>query len=331
MIISRTPFRISFLGGGTDYPNWYKEHGGCVISTTINKYSFITVRYLPPFFDYKYRIRYFAHEETQTLNEIKHPSVRECAKYLQIKKGFEIVHNADLPAQSGLGSSSTFTVGLLNALYSLKNCMPTKKELVLDAIHVEQNLIGEYVGSQDQTAAAFGGLNKISFNSINDIEVDPIILPSERRYALQENLMLFFTGFARNSSDLAKHQIEATCNNENKLNTMIEICNEGLSVLVDNKQPIDNFGKLLGEQWKVKRELTDKISNKEIDSIYEAGLSAGALGGKLLGAGGGGFILFYVNKNKQYKVRSALKKLLYIPFGFEFTGSKIIYYSRSDK
>ena len=331
MIISRTPFRISFLGGGTDYPNWYKEHGGCVISTTINKYSFVTVRYLPPFFDYKYRIRYFAHEETQTLNEIKHPSVRECAKYLQIKKGFEIVHNADLPAQSGLGSSSTFTVGLLNALYSLKNCMPTKKELVLDAIHVEQNLIGEYVGSQDQTAAAFGGLNKISFNSINDIEVDPIILPSERRYALQENLMLFFTGFSRNASDLAKVQIEATCNNENKLNTIVEICNEGLSVLIDTKQPIDNFGKLLGEQWKVKRELTDKISNNEIDSIYEAGLSAGALGGKLLGAGGGGFILFYVKKNKQYKVRSALKRLLYIPFSFEFTGSKIIYYSRSDK
>lgn len=330
MIISRTPFRISFLGGGTDYPNWYKEHGGCVISTTINKYSFVTVRYLPPFFDYKYRIRYFAHEETQTLNEIKHPSVRECAKYLQIKKGFEIVHNADLPAQSGLGSSSTFTVGLLNALYSLKNCMPTKKELVLDAIHVEQNLIGEYVGSQDQTAAAFGGLNKISFNSINDIEVDPIILPSERRYALQENLMLFFTGFSRNASDLAKVQIEATCNNENKLNTIVEICNEGLSVLIDTKQPIDNFGKLLGEQWKVKRELTDKISNNEIDSIYEAGLSAGALGGKLLGAGGGGFILFYVKKNKQYKVRSALKRLLYIPFSFEFTGSKIIYYSRSD-
>lgn len=330
MIISRTPFRISFLGGGTDYPNWYKEHGGCVISTTINKYSFVTVRYLPPFFDYKYRIRYFAHEETQTLNEIKHPSVRECAKYLQIKKGFEIVHNADLPAQSGLGSSSTFTVGLLNALYSLKNCMPTKKELVLDAIHVEQNLIGEYVGSQDQTAAAFGGLNKISFNSMNDIEVDPIILPSERRYALQENLMLFFTGFSRNASDLAKVQIEATCNNENKLNTIVEICNEGLSVLIDTKQPIDNFGKLLGEQWKVKRELTDKISNNEIDSIYEAGLSAGALGGKLLGAGGGGFILFYVKKNKQYKVRSALKRLLYIPFSFEFTGSKIIYYSRSD-
>jgi len=331
VIISRTPFRISFLGGGTDYPNWYKEHGGCVISTTINKYSFVTVRYLPPFFDYKYRIRYFAHEETQTLNEIKHPSVRECAKYLQIKKGFEIVHNADLPAQSGLGSSSTFTVGLLNALYSLKNCMPTKKELALDAIHVEQNLIGEYVGSQDQTAAAFGGLNKISFNSMNDIEVDPIILPSERRYALQENLMLFFTGFSRNASDLAKVQIEATCNNENKLNTIVEICNEGLSVLIDTKQPIDNFGKLLGEQWKVKRELTDKISNNEIDSIYEAGLSAGALGGKLLGAGGGGFILFYVKKNKQNKVRSALKRLLYIPFSFEFTGSKIIYYSRSDK
>ena len=331
MIISRTPFRISFFGGGTDYPVWYEKHGGRVISATINKYCFITARYLPPFFKYKHRIRYYKHEEAQTLDEIEHPSVRECAKYLGMKRGIEIVHNADLPAQSGLGSSSTFTVGLLNALYALQNYMPTKRELAVKAIHIEQDLIGESVGSQDQVAASFGGLNRILFDSSNKIDVESIIIPGKRLADLQENLMLFFTGFARNASDLAKHQIEATCNNENKLNTIIEICNEGLSVLVDTKQPIDNFGKLLGEQWNIKRELTDKISNKEIDSIYEAGLSAGALGGKLLGAGGGGFILFYVKKNKQYKVRSALKKLLCVPFGFEFTGSKIIYYSRSDK
>ena len=205
MIISRTPFRISFFGGGTDYPVWYKKHGGCVISTTINKYSFITARYLPPFFNYKYRIRYYNHEETQTVGEIKHPSVRECAKYLEINKGLEIVHNADLPAQSGLGSSSTFTVGLLNTLHALQNYMPTKRELALSAIHVEQNLIGESVGSQDQTAAAFGGLNKISFNNVQVIDVDPIIISNERRTELQDNLMLFFTGFARSASNVAKN------------------------------------------------------------------------------------------------------------------------------
>jgi len=192
VIISRTPFRISFFGGGSDYPIWYNDHSGCVISATINKYSFITTRYLPPFFSYKHRIRYYIQEETLTIDEIKHPSVRECAKYLQIKKGIEVIHNADLPAQSGLGSSSTFTVGLLNSLHSLQNHMPSKRELALGAIHVEQNLIGEYVGSQDQTAAAFGGLNKISFNGGEDIEVDPVIIPNERLMLLQENLMLFF-------------------------------------------------------------------------------------------------------------------------------------------
>lgn len=329
MIISRTPFRISFFGGGTDYPVWYKNHGGCVLSTTINKYSFITARYLPPFFNYKHRIRYYSHEETQTLDEIKHPSVRECAKYLEIKKGIEIVHNADLPSQSGLGSSSTFTVGLLNTLHALQNYMPTKRELALEAIHVEQNLIGESVGSQDQTAAAFGGLNKISFNGGKDIDVDPIIISNERRSELQENLMLFFTGFARSASDVAKKQIEVTSQKEKELNTMKQICDEGLNLLTDEKQSLNKFGELLDEQWKVKRGLTDKISNKDIDSIYDAGIDAGAIGGKLLGAGGGGFMLFYVPKEKQKYVKDTLKTKLNVPFRFEFTGSKIIYYSHS--
>ena len=331
MIISRTPFRISFFGGGTDYPIWYEKYGGRVINVTINKYCFITARYLPPFFKYKHRIRYYQHEEAEKLDEIRHPSVRECAKYLKIDKGIEIVHNADLPAQSGLGSSSTFTVGLLNALYALQNFMPTKRELALRAIHVEQDLIGESVGSQDQTAAAFGGLNKIKFNDVNNIDVQSIIISADRRKELQENLMLFFTGFARTASEVAKKQIEVTPKKEKELNTIMEICNEGLKRLIDTKQSLDRFGVLLDEQWKVKRSLTDKISNKNIDEIYDAGISAGALGGKLLGAGGGGFMLFYVPKDKQNAVRNALKSKLYVPFRFEFTGSTIIYYSHEDE
>ena len=331
MIISRTPFRISFFGGGTDYPIWYEKHGGRVISATINKYCFITARYLPPFFKYKHRIRYYQHEETQKLDKIKHPSVRECAKYLKIDKGIEIVHNADLPAQSGLGSSSTFTVGLLNALHALQNYMPTKRELALEAIHVEQNLIRESVGSQDQTAASFGGLNKISFNGNKDIDVEPIIISNERRTELQENLMLFFTGFSRNASEIAKKQIEVTPQKEKELNTIKEICDEGLKRLTDSKQSLDKFGELLGEQWKVKRSLTDKISTKEIDDIYKAGINAGSLGGKILGAGGGGFMLFYVPRNKQEKIKDALKSKLFVPFRFENTGSKIIYYSHEDE
>jgi len=330
VIISRTPFRISFFGGGTDYPVWYEKHGGRVISATINKYCFITVRYLPPFFKYNHRIRYYKHEETMTIDEIKHPSVRECAKFLKIDKGIEIVHNADLPAQSGLGSSSTFTVGLLNALHALQNYMPTKRELALDAIHIEQELIGESVGSQDQTAAAFGGLNKISFNQKDIIDVDSIIMSQERRDELQNNLMLFFTGFARTASEVAEAQIEITPKKEQELNEMMEICREGLKRLTDPKQTLDKFGKLLNDQWKLKRSITDKISNKDIDEIYEAGIEAGALGGKLLGAGGGGFMLFYVPTQYQQKVKTALKEKLFVPFRFENTGSKIIYYSHPD-
>jgi len=330
VIISRTPFRISFFGGGTDYPVWYEKHGGRVISATINKYCFITVRYLPPFFKYNHRIRYYKHEETMTIDEIKHPSVRECAKFLKIDKGIEIVHNADLPAQSGLGSSSTFTVGLLNALHALQNYMPTKRELALDAIHIEQELIGESVGSQDQTAAAFGGLNKISFNQKDIIDVDSIIMSQERRDELQNNLMLFFTGFARTACEVAEAQIEITPKKEQELNEMMEICREGLKRLTDPKQTLDKFGKLLNDQWKLKRSITDKISNKDIDEIYEAGIEAGALGGKLLGAGGGGFMLFYVPTQYQQKVKTALKEKLFVPFRFENTGSKIIYYSHPD-
>ncbi|MBJ13405.1 MAG: kinase [Candidatus Marinimicrobia bacterium] len=330
MIISRTPFRISFFGGGTDYPVWYNKYGGSVISATINKYCFITARYLPPFFNYNYRIRYYKHEEAKTINDIKHPSVRECAKLLKISKGFEIVHNADLPAQSGLGSSSTFTVGLLNAFHALQNYRPTKKELAYQAIEIEQNCIGENVGSQDQTAAAFGGLNEINFSIDNNLDVESIILSEDRLNEFQDNLMLFFTGFARTASDIAKKQIEITSSKEDELKLMLSIKKEALSILTNHNVKLDLFGKLLNDQWKIKRSLTDKISNKDIDLIYELGINSGAIGGKLLGAGGGGFMLFYVPKKFQNTVKKNLGDKLYVPFKFDFTGSKIVYYSHQE-
>jgi D-glycero-alpha-D-manno-heptose-7-phosphate kinase len=327
MIICRTPTRISFFGGGTDYPAWYQDHGGLVLSTSINKYSYITVRYLPKFFDYKYRIRYYRTEEAQTLDEIQHPSVRECARHLGITEGIEVVHNADLPAGSGLGSSSTFTVGMLHALYALKNYMPTKRELALEAIHVEQNLIGEAVGSQDQVAAAWGGFNKIAFGGGHVFDVDPIVIPREKEFELQENLLLCFTGFARSAPEIAQHQIKETPQRVRELDEMHSLAEEALRILIDRNSSIDLFGSMLGQQWKIKRSLTDHISNPKIDEIYRAGLQNGALGGKLLGAGGGGFMLFYAPKERHEAIRNALSTKLFVPFRFEDTGSKIVYYS----
>lgn len=327
MIICRTPFRISFFGGGTDYPVWYKENGGAVISTTINKYSYITARRLPPFFDYKYRIRYFEQEQAVALKDIKHPSVRECARYLKFEDGLEVVHSADLPARSGLGSSSTFTVGMLHALHTLQNYMPTKRELALQSIHVEQELIGEAVGSQDQTAAAFGGLNQIFFNSQQEIEVNPIVISQERLADLQENLLLCFTGFARTAAEVAQSQIDATSKKYNELREMQSLCDEAFSCLVNHKESLDSFGKLLNDQWNIKRGLTERITTTAIDEIYRTGIKHGALGGKLLGAGGGGFMLFYAPKERHVAIQEALNKKVFVPIRFEFTGSKIIYFS----
>ena len=217
MLIIRTPLRISFFGGGTDYPSWFNQNEGSVINASINRYSYITSRWLPPFFEYKHRIRYYEKEETQTLDEIKHPSIRECAKFLKINKGIEIVHNSDLPSRTGLGSSSSFTVGMLHSLYTLKNIIPTKRELAEKAIHIEQNVIKEAVGSQDQVAAAFGGFNLINFKPKNNFDVTPIIINEKRLNQLQEKLLLCFTGFTRNAHDIASKQIELTSQNSNEL------------------------------------------------------------------------------------------------------------------
>lgn len=330
MIITRTPFRISFFGGGTDYPIHYKKNGGAVLSATINKYCYISCRYLPPFFDYKYRIRYTLREETKNISEIKHPPVRECLKFLNIEDGIEMVHTSDIPARSGVGSSSSFTVGFLNSLYALSGKMVTKRQLAREAIYVEQSILKENVGSQDQVAVAFGGINKIEFGADRDFYVTPITIKQDKLNILQDSLMLFYTGLVRNASDIAGEQINVTPHKGKELAVMTEMVNQAVNILNGNSNDIDDFGKLLNESWRIKRELTKLITNGEIDQIYHAALDAGALGGKLLGAGGGGFVLFYVPSKNQQKVKEKLKSLLHVPFGFDNLGSQVIMYSTQD-
>ena len=328
MIITRTPFRVSFFGGGTDYPLWYREHGGAVISGAIDKYCYLLVRHLPPFFEYRYRVRYAINENKMTHDEIEHPSVRECMKLLDIKEGIEVVHTADLPAMSGLGSSSSFTVGFLHALYTLNGKKIAKQELAERAIHVEQERIGENVGSQDQVAAAFGGLNRIGFSN-ERITVTPLDLSHERVRDLEDRLLLFFTGFSRRASEIAESQVKNIPERGTELRRMMEMVDEGERILV--KGGLDELGGLLHEAWMLKRELSSVVTNPTIDVIYERGRAAGALGGKLLGAGGGGFMLFYVPRDKKQVVRAALKELLCVPFRFEGKGSHIILERPSEK
>ena len=327
MIISRTPFRISFFGGGTDYPVWYNEHGGAVLATSINKYCYITLRYLPSFFDHKHRIVYSKVETVKNISEIQHPSVRKTLRFMNWDRGVEIHHDADLPARTGLGSSSAFTVCLLNALYALKGKMVTKRQLALEAIHIEQDRIKENVGSQDQTTAAFGGFNKIGFGGEQHIQVQPVTLNAEKLQLFQEHLMLFFTGFARTASEIAGEQIKKTPEKENELNRMFEMVDEAISILNGSSSDTTDFGRLMHETWMIKRSLTNKITTPQTDKIYDTAIKAGALGGKLLGAGGGGFILFFVEPENQHKVKEKLKNLLCVPFKFENLGSQIIYYA----
>lgn len=330
MIICRTPLRISFFGGGTDYPVWYREHGGKVLSTSINKYSFITLRYLPPFFDYKYRIRYYKREEVNHLDEIKHPSIRECVRHMGVARGVDVVHHGDLPAMSGLGSSSSFTVGMLHALYALTHRMPTKRELGINAIRIEQDVLGEQVGSQDQVAAAFGGLNLIHFGGQQEFTVEPVILSASRLEELQQNMLLFFTGLQRQASEIAVEQIKATPKKASELTRMGEIVDAAVSILINPATPITEFGRLLDEQWQLKKQMSGLISNQAIDDIYDAGIQAGAAGGKLLGAGGGGFMLFIAPPERHAAIREALSHLLAVPFRFDTQGSQIVYYAPFD-
>jgi D-glycero-alpha-D-manno-heptose-7-phosphate kinase len=326
MIITRTPLRVSFFGGGTDYPVWYREHGGAVLSTAIDKYCYITSRWLPPFFDYRSRVSYSKVENVNSNEAIEHPSVRACLQFMNIREGVEIHHVADLPARTGLGTSSAFTVGLLLGLYGLKEQMRHKHALAQDAICVEQELLQEAVGAQDQVAAAYGGFNRISFQPDGKIDVKPVLAPRGRFAELQSHLALFFTGFARTASEIAKTQLKETPNRTRELTTMLQMVDEAEDILSNPHRPIREFGSLLHESWKLKRSLTDKITTSKIDEIYEAGLSAGATGGKLLGAGGGGFMLFFVPPEQREVLKRRLQGFLCVPFGFSDKGSHVIAY-----
>lgn len=324
MIISRTPFRVSFFGGGTDYEPWFTEHKGAVLATTIDKYCYITCRYLPPFFEHKSRIIYSKMEHVHSHADIDHPAVREVLKFLKIKHGVEIHHDGDLPARTGLGSSSSFTVGLLHAFYALIGIMVSKDRLAREAIHIEQAMCKENVGCQDQTLAAHGGFNYIEFGGENHLRVRRVTVPNKRLYELQNHLMMFFTGFSRTASVIAGEQIKNIPNKHKELSTMYDLTQESLKVL--NGKNIKDFGKLLHESWTIKRTLSSQITTPVVDEIYATARKAGALGGKLLGAGGGGFVLLFVPPEKQDAVKEKLKKFLNIPFRFEDQGSQIIFY-----
>lgn len=326
MIITRTPFRISFFGGGTDYPAWYQEHGGVVLATTIDKYCYITCRYLPPFFSHKHRIVYSLIENVREISEIKHPAAKAVLEWAGIEKGVEIHHDGDLPARSGLGSSSAFTVGLLHALSALRGRYISKEKLASTAIFIEQKMIREHVGSQDQISAAFGGFNRIEFPRNDVFDVSPVILPGERFEELQNHLMLFFTGFSRIASDVAKSKIDNFKNRETELKCMKAMVDEAITILQDPAISIKEFGKLLEKSWMFKRDLSDRVTNPEIDKIYDEAKQAGAVGGKILGAGGGGFLLLFVEPKLQQQVRERLRNLVYVPFQFENSGSRVIVY-----
>jgi D-glycero-alpha-D-manno-heptose-7-phosphate kinase len=334
MIISRTPFRISFFGGGTDYPEWFTKNNGSVISTTIDKFCYISLRSLPPFFKYNYRLRYFKKEEVKKISDIKHPSIRESLKYLDFDKNqsLEIVHSADLPALSGLGSSSTFTVSLLHALHTFKNENVTKKQLSMEAIHVERNLIKEKVGSQDQTAAAFGGLNHIVFENNGNLKVNNIFFSKEQIIELEVNSILLFTGLQRKADSIAKDKVKNIVEDKTNyhLSSMMKLTEQALNeIFFKKKLDFKKFGEALKEQWELKKKLSNKVTNYQIDKIFSEAYSKGAYGGKILGAGGGGFVLFLVPKNKQKSFLKYFAKYLHVPFRVDNSGSQIIYYSKN--
>ncbi len=325
MIITKTPFRMSFFGGGTDVPQFFREHGGAVISTTFDKYCYVNVRHLPPFFEYTTEASYAKIERVTDVNELEHPLIRNAMKMLDMHE-LRITYEADLPARTGLGTSSSFAVGLLNAFYCLKGRYVDKKRLAIDAIRLERELCGEAGGWQDQIAASFGGFNKIAFHG-DDFEVDRIIVSPARKRALNERLLLFFTGFTRFSSEIQKDTGAAIKDKTAQLREMLALVDEAERVLTDGGCDLDDFGRLLDETWKLKRQTGSKISTGSIDELYQRAVAAGALGGKLLGAGGGGFLLFYVQPERRQQVMDAMHDLLYVPFEFENSGTRVIYYS----
>lgn len=324
MIISRTPFRISFFGGGTDYPAWYEEHGGAVLAAAVNRYCYLTCRYLPPFFEHRYRIAYSVMESVKTIDEIKHPAVRSCLQHLAIKDGLEIHHDSDLPKQSGLGSSSSFAVGLLNVLHRYQGRTVEPMELAREAIHIERNLCRENVGSQDQVTTALGGLNVITFGPSDKIDVHPVAVSRERISELEGHIMLFFTGFSRFASEIVTEQLQNIPRKTSELGQLRTFVDEG-EKLLKTRGSLEDFGRLLHEGWLLKRSLSSRVSKPEIDDAYDLALKAGATGGKLCGAGGGGFLMLFVTPDRQQKVKEALSNLLHVPFAFDHHGTQIIF------
>ncbi len=322
MIITQTPFRISFFGGGTDYMPHYVKYGGCCLSTTIDKYCYLNVRELPAFFDYKSKLVYSKVETVSEYEEIQHPVIRECMRLFGLHN-LSVTHDGDLPARTGLGSSSAFTVGLLNALHALRGEYVSKMELAKEAIHMEHDILKENVGVQDQMAVAIGGMNILKFTA-DGLTAEPVIIKKERKRLLNRQLMLFFTGINRFASEIAAVQIQNTPQKTHELQEMEKMVHLAAKVLA-NDGDINDFGRLLHESWQIKRSLTDRISNDKIDTLYDKALRHGALGGKLLGAGGGGFILFFVPEDRQEDVKTALAENLYVPFSFEDFGSRVLY------
>lgn len=328
MIITQTPFRMSFFGGGTDMENFFKEHGGAVLSTTFDKYCYVNVRHLPRFFDYSTELSYSKTERVTCIEDIQHPAIRNAMKMLDMKE-IRLTYEADLPARSGLGTSSSFAVGMLNAFYALKGKYADKKKLADEAIYLERSLCQEAGGWQDQIAASFGGLNRINFNA-DGYEVLPVIVSPERKRRLNRNLMMFFTGFTRFSSEVQRVNADTQADRNVQLKEMLALVDEAERILTDKERNLDDFGRMLDCTWKLKRKTGAAVSTNSIDALYAKGISAGALGGKLLGAGGGGFLVFYVQPEHQEAVRRAMQDLLYIPFQFEDGGTRVIYYSPED-
>jgi D-glycero-alpha-D-manno-heptose-7-phosphate kinase len=326
VIISRTPFRISFFGGGTDYPEWYREHGGAVLATTIDKYCYISVRELPPFFDHKFRVVYSIVENVREIREIQHAAVRGVLEFLKVDKGLEIHHDGDLPARSGLGSSSAFTVGLINAMHALNGRYVSKDTLASEAIHVEQCVLQERVGLQDQISAAFGGFNHISVAANGAYSVNPMVLPRERLELLQEHLLLVFTGISRTAAEVAQTVVGNLKNKATDMQTIQEMVEEAIKILSSPAADLTEFGALLKQGWALKRSLSDRVSNATVDNLYDTALRAGAVGGKLLGAGGGGFMLLFVTPENRARVVASLGTLVRVPFKFEMSGGRIVLY-----
>lgn len=325
MIITKTPFRMSFFGGGTDMEEFFKEYGGAVLSTTFDKYCYVNVRHLPRFFDYSTELSYAKTERVNCVDEIQHPAIRNAMKMLDMHE-IRLTYEADLPARSGLGTSSSFAVGMLNAFYALKGKYADKKKLADEAIYLERVLCNEAGGWQDQIAASYGGFNRINFNA-DGYEVLPVIISPERKKQLNNNLMMFFTGFTRFSSEVQKANAAGKQDKTAQLKEMLSLVDEAEKVLTDKNVDINEFGRLLDHTWKLKRQTGAAVSTDGIDGLYAKGMAAGALGGKLLGAGGGGFLVFYVEPEYQAAVKKAMSDLLYVPFEFENGGTRVIHYT----